>query len=189
MRVLHLTSEYPPLVWGGLGTVVGGLTKASARAGIVTDVLLVLHSSPTSYGHSVPQRTVSPFRQGAENNPVSIFEVSHAGAIEAAIRLARARRPDIVHIHPVELWPIARAIKRAMGIPVVYTVHSLNLAEYELGNEPPEILNLWHAQQELITAAFRCSPRPDGRYLIQRSHRHASLESLSRSWRLLRGRA
>src|SRR5437763_520746 len=30
MRVLHLTAEFPPLIWGGLGTAVGGLALARA---------------------------------------------------------------------------------------------------------------------------------------------------------------
>ena len=28
MRVLHITTEYPPIVYGGLGTAVGGLVTA-----------------------------------------------------------------------------------------------------------------------------------------------------------------
>lgn len=34
MRVLHLTTEFPPVIYGGLGTAVGGLVAASARTGI-----------------------------------------------------------------------------------------------------------------------------------------------------------
>ena len=41
MRVLHLTPEFPPVIWGGLGTAVGGLANASAHAGISVGVLLV----------------------------------------------------------------------------------------------------------------------------------------------------
>ena len=52
-------------------------------------------------------------------------------------------------------WPIAQAIRQQTGIPIVYTVHSLNSAEYEIGREPPEILGLWRAQQELILGADR----------------------------------
>jgi glycogen synthase len=41
MRVLHLTPEFPPVIWGGLGTAVGGLVTASAKSGITIAVLLV----------------------------------------------------------------------------------------------------------------------------------------------------
>ena len=41
IRVLHLTPEFPPVIWGGLGTAVGGLANASAQAGMTVGVLLV----------------------------------------------------------------------------------------------------------------------------------------------------
>jgi len=154
MRVLHLTSEYPPHIWGGLGTAVGGLTVASARAGIETDVLLVRHARHGGYGFreaGVWQAT--PGVAATDGTPVHIFETAFAGAEQAALRLVRERRPDVIHLHPVELFPIANAVKQQTGLPLVYTVHSLNLAEYEFGNEPPEILNLWRMQRALIETA------------------------------------
>jgi hypothetical protein len=41
MRVLHLTTEFPPVIYGGLGTAVGGWVKACARAGVEVAVQLV----------------------------------------------------------------------------------------------------------------------------------------------------
>ena len=41
MRVVHLTTEFPPVIYGGLGTAVGGLVHAAARAGMEVAVLLV----------------------------------------------------------------------------------------------------------------------------------------------------
>ena len=41
MRILHLTTEFPPVIYGGLGTAVGGWVTASARAGISVAVQLV----------------------------------------------------------------------------------------------------------------------------------------------------
>jgi hypothetical protein len=41
VRVLHLTTEFPPVIWGGLGTAVGGIVNASAHAGMTVGVLLV----------------------------------------------------------------------------------------------------------------------------------------------------
>ena len=53
MPILHLTTEFPPVIFGGLGTAVGGLVKASANAGIATGVLLFGESAGTSYGKFV----------------------------------------------------------------------------------------------------------------------------------------
>ena len=155
MRVLHLTSEYPPVIWGGLGTAVGGLTTASALAGMNVDVLLVRHANDTSYGQRVVTHEVGRSATGQRPQLVTLFEVPHQHAIREGLRLVRERKPDVVHIHPVELWPVAKAIQEQTGTPVVYTVHSLNLAEYEMGKESPEILNLWHTQLDLMMSANR----------------------------------
>src|SRR5436309_3483066 len=132
MRVLHLTAEFPPLIWGGLGTAVGGLALASARAGLEVKVLLVGGAWFWSYGH----RVGAPERTSAAAAGLEVVPVAEAGAVAAGLRLARRWRPDVLHVHPVELWPIARESRRRTGIPIVYTVHSLNSAEYEIGCEP-----------------------------------------------------
>jgi len=154
MRVLHLTAEFPPHIWGGLGTAVGGLAMASARAGLDVKVLLVAGDWFWSYGH----RAEAPEglrRAMVADSRLEILPARETGAVAAAVRLAGRWRPDVLHVHPVELWPIARGIREQTGIPIVYTVHSLNCAEYEIGNEPPEILGLWRDQQELIAGADR----------------------------------
>lgn len=49
MRVLHLTTEFPPVIYGGLGTALGGLAFASVRAGITVGVLLAGEMGHGSY--------------------------------------------------------------------------------------------------------------------------------------------
>ncbi|HEV2852960.1 MAG TPA: glycosyltransferase family 4 protein [Thermoanaerobaculia bacterium] len=152
MRVLHLTAEFPPFIWGGLGTAVGGLATASARAGLEVKILLVGDGEWFwSYGHQV-RILESPEPEGMG---LEIVPAREAEAVASGVRLARWWQPDVLHVHPVELGPIAREIRRQTGVPIVYTVHSLNSAEYEIGHEPPEILGLWRAQQELIAGADR----------------------------------
>ena len=149
MRVLHLTAEFPPHIWGGLGTAVGGLATASARAG-----LDVAGDWFWSDGH----RAETPEglqRAMVRDSRLEILPAREADAVTVAVQLAEQWRPDVLHVHPVELWPIARGIREQTGIPIVYTVHSLNCAEYEVGNEPPQILDLWRDQQEMIAGADR----------------------------------
>lgn len=154
MRVLHLTAEFPPHIWGGLGTAVGGLATASARAGLDVKVLLVAGDWFWSYGHRA--ETPEGLRRAmVRDSRLEILPAREADAVTVAVQLAEQWRPDVLHVHPVELWPIARGIRERTGIPIVYTVHSLNCAEYEVGNEPPEILGLWRDQQEMIAGADR----------------------------------
>jgi glycogen synthase len=57
MRVLHITTEYPPIIHGGLGTAVGGLVAASARGCLQVAVLLVGHGDTSAYDVSAPELT------------------------------------------------------------------------------------------------------------------------------------
>src|SRR5216683_3045761 len=118
MRVLHLTTEFPPVIYGGLGTAVGGWVTASARAGMTMGVLLV---------------------EG---------ELVIDDAAEAGVRLARRWRPDVIHLHTAMVWPVAQAIQRQTSLPLVYHVHSVDKAEYEIGQEPQPWLAHSEAQEQ-----------------------------------------
>jgi glycogen(starch) synthase len=82
---------------------------------------------------------------------VSFFQVAPADAEATGIRLVRNWKPDIVHLHTAWFWPIARAIREQTGIPLVYTVHSLDRAEYEIG----DFVTHWDTQETVIAAADR----------------------------------
>jgi len=160
MRVLHLTPEFPPVIWGGLGTAVGGLANASAHAGISVGVLLVggrLVLGDGSYGAWRPI-SFQGQQSGASDEPlavsshgVSFFQVSPEDAEAAAIRLVKKWNPDVVHLHTAWFWPVARAIREQTGVPLVYTVHSLDRAEYEIG----DFVTHWDTQETVICAADR----------------------------------
>src|SRR5215218_934559 len=83
-----------------------------------------------------------------------LIRAPQSGDICALIRRASDWRPDIVHLHSVELWAVADAIRQKSGVPLVYTVHSLQLAEYEIGGALGG-LELWPSQQKAIAAATR----------------------------------
>jgi glycogen synthase len=156
MRVLHLTTEFPPVIFGGLGTAVGGLVTASANAGIATAVLLFGESAGAEYGQSVSLseavRTIPATRLAVG---ATIFEVSWFQGIDAIARTAAQWRPDILHLHSFWLWPLAQGLRARLGKPLVYTVHSLDRAEYELGRGPLECLTQWVGQQSVICDADR----------------------------------
>jgi len=47
------------------------------------------------------------------------------------------------------------ALRRRLSVPLVYTVHSLNRAEYELGGGPPQCVGQWGQQEVVIYGADR----------------------------------
>jgi glycosyltransferase involved in cell wall biosynthesis len=160
MRVLHLTPEFPPVIWGGLGTAVGGLANASAREGLEVAVLLVGGvlvldhvTGRHAYGQPIPAWNGMDTRFAVPVNPdgVAFFHVAPDDAIRAGVELARAWKPDVVHLHTGWLGHVARAIQRDAGVPFVFTVHSLDRVEYQHGI----FMWGWETQEAAIAAADR----------------------------------
>lgn len=155
MRVLHLTTEFPPIIYGGLGTAIGGLVKASANAGI--DVGVLLFGPPRGVAYGQPAYAANAGWSAADPgmHGVSLFEVPFFQDEGALMEVARHIRPDILHLHSFWLWPYAKAVRDHLGVPLVYTVHSLDRAEYELGHGPPECVVQWVQQDAVIQGADR----------------------------------
>jgi glycogen synthase len=157
MRVLHLTTEFPPIIYGGLGTAVGGWVLGSARGGLKVAVLLVegplADDEGALYGHP------HPASQGAgkvvERSGTTFFQASSTNAVEAGLEAVKRWQPDIIHLHTAMIWHVAEAIREQTGKPLVYHVHSVDRAEYELGHEP----NQWLAQATEQSAAISSADR------------------------------
>jgi glycogen(starch) synthase len=149
VRVLHLTTEYPPVIYGGLGSAVGGLVRASAAAGIDVSVLIVGEGLIGGYGtgglHCSDTFDAEPH--------VTVFTTPWHGAADYALQLVRSWTPDVIHLHVFWLGPIAHHLHETTGTPLVYTVHSLDLAEYEIGRGPPVCLRQWPVQRAAIADA------------------------------------
>lgn len=155
MRILHLTTEFPPVIYGGLGTAVGGLVTASARAGLGVGVLLIGDTGAGGYGQPLPPAPAEREPAAAAPPEVTIFPAQWSNGLEVALRVIHTWRPDLLHLHSFWLWPLAEAIRERTGTPIVYTVHSLDRAEYELGQGPPECLTQWEVQAAAIACADR----------------------------------
>ena len=153
MRVLHLTTEYPPIIYGGLGTAIGGLVEASARSGLEVGVLLIGETGLAAYGQQAQSNESTAVQTFALPQGVRIFPTPWGAAADYALRLVRRWRPDVIHLHVFWLWGIAKQLQEMTGIPLVYTVHSLDVAEYQLGGGPTQCLDQWPIQQAVLEGA------------------------------------
>ena len=133
MRVLHLTTEYPPVIFGGLGTAVGGWVRASAQQGLAVGVLLiegalVVDESMTNlYGAPVARSAADlPASAVVDREGVMFVRAGRESAIEIGVRIAQQWRPDVIHLHTAMLWWVAQAIRERTGVPLVYHVHSVD---------------------------------------------------------------
>jgi glycogen(starch) synthase len=64
-------------------------------------------------------------------------------------------RPDVVHLHTHWAWYVARAIREQTNASLVYTVHSVDRAEYEFGEEGQNVLDRCDDQEASLAAADR----------------------------------
>jgi glycogen synthase len=153
VRVLHVTTEFPPIIYGGLGVATGGLVKASAKAGIDVGVLLLGPTAGSSYGAFRPLSDQNPGARRRRTQGTTVFEVSWVQDFETVVRIVANWQPDLLHLHSFWVWPIAQALRERLAIPLVYTVHSLDRAEYELGLGPPQCVGQWAQQESVIFGA------------------------------------
>jgi len=151
VRVLHLTTEFPPLIYGGLGTAVGGLVRAWVASGRDGLVLLFDSAFDTGY-YGAPGR----HRFGRTIRLDSLVTaISFERDFEEVLAAVAAARPDVIHLHSFWLGWQALRLREQLGIPLVYTVHSLDMAEYEIGNGPHECVGQWAHQAQVIEGADR----------------------------------
>lgn len=152
MRVLHITTEFPPVIYGGLGTAVGGLVRASVETGLQVAVLLIGYGGSPGYSYPRAEASVDKFKRKRRKNG-TIWAVPHGDAVAASIEFSKRWQPNVIHVHVFWLAHIAAAVREATGAPLIYTVHSLDRAEYEIGEGPPECLTQWAIQRDLIASA------------------------------------
>jgi glycosyltransferase involved in cell wall biosynthesis len=159
MRVLHITPEYPPVIWGGLGTAVGGLTEALSKENVSVGVLLVggalvLNRQPYGSWNTFSvqelqeQMTTEKF---VRKEDIFFFHVAPDQAYNIAGLLSDYWAPDIIHLHTAWLLPVAMKIREKCNCPIVFTVHSIDKAEYEMG----KFFNHWEVQELAINASDR----------------------------------
>ncbi|MEV8632329.1 glycosyltransferase family 4 protein [Streptosporangium sp. NPDC051023] len=114
MRILHVSDCYLPRL-GGIEVQVADLVRMQREAGHEVEVATATPGEPLRGVHRIVAKL--PF-----DLPVHPFGVGHL------LRLVKARRPDVVHVHTGAVSPFAwmgvRAAVRA-GLPVVVTVHSM----------------------------------------------------------------
>ncbi|MER7133172.1 glycosyltransferase family 4 protein [Streptosporangium saharense] len=114
MRILHVSDCYLPRL-GGIEVQVADLVRMEREAGHEVEVATATPGEALRGVYRIV--TKLPF-----DLPVHPFGVGHL------LRLVKARRPDVVHVHMGAVSPFAwmgvRAAVRA-GLPVVVTVHSM----------------------------------------------------------------
>src|SRR5712692_8767158 len=121
MRVLMLTREYPPHVYGGAGVVVDHLSRALAGR---ASVEVRCFGDNAQAGPNLTVRGYPPWDRLA-GGP----EAPYAPALEAlSVGLAMAREPvtaDVVHTHTWYVGLGGMLVQSIHDVPLVVTLHSM----------------------------------------------------------------
>lgn len=129
MRVVHLSWEYPPVMYGGLGRHVHALAETQAARG---DDVVVITQSEAGYPRDEVVNGVRVIRIERDAPYVPDWRTRfiewtfgfNVAVARAGIALSRAWRPDVVHAHDWLVGQAAVLICEAMELPLVLTVHA-----------------------------------------------------------------
>ncbi len=159
MRVLHLSWEYPPLVYGGLGRHVHTLAEAQAAAG--HDVVVVTQHPGTS-GVALDERVNGVRVLRAPHDPPVIemsdflawvVSLEHA-LVRPALALGRSWVPEVVHAHDWVVAHAAATLRQAFGVPVVATMHATEAGRHQ-GWLPSDLSRSIHTTEWWLTFEAR----------------------------------
>jgi alpha-maltose-1-phosphate synthase len=122
MKVLQLSREYPPEIYGGAGVVVGHLSRALARR---MEVEVRCWGEGERQDGDIPVRTYQPWDRLAKNDDGTLYPP----ALETlSIALDMTRDPvdaDVVHAHTWYADMGGLWTKIVHQIPLVVTLHSM----------------------------------------------------------------
>lgn len=161
MRVLHLSWEYPPLVYGGLGRHVHALAEAQAALGHDVTVVTQLPEGDAPADERIggvrvlrvrPDPPAVPFDEEHLLSWVSSLE--HA-MLRRALDWAATGRPEVVHAHD---WLMAHAgttLRDALATPLVATIHATEAGRHQ-GWLPTDLSRAIHdVERWLVHGAAR----------------------------------
>lgn len=149
MRILHLSWEYPPLVYGGLGRHVHALAEQQAADG--HEVVVLTQFDGNAPGDEV-QRGVriirvppdAPFVPLDEEHLIAWVMSFNSALTRAAVALVRQWRADVVHGHDWLVAHAGTAIKDLMQAPYVTTMHATEAGRHQ-GWLPGELSRTIHS--------------------------------------------
>jgi len=159
VRILHLSWEYPPLVYGGLGRHVHALAEAQAAAGHDV-VVLTQHPSGSDVALDEVVNGVRVVRVPHDPPAIPMSELlawvlalNHAFA-RAGMRLGRSWVPEVLHGHDWVVAHAGAALRQEYGVPLVATMHATEAGRHQ-GWLPDEFSTAIHTTEWWFTYEAR----------------------------------
>lgn len=137
MRVLQLSWEYPPVIYGGLGRHVHALAEALAAAGHEVTVVTQREKSPQDAAYretvaGVRVLRVSPDPPLLPQTDLLAWVMGFDHAVtRAALRAAMNESYDVIHAHDWLVSHAAKTIKDIAGLPLIATIHATEAGRHQ----------------------------------------------------------
>jgi glycogen synthase len=157
MRILHLSWEYPPQVYGGLGRHVHGLATAQADAGhdvtVLTADAVGAPARDDVHGVHVLRVPADPPAVPQDDLLASVLAMGHAWT-RAGLREADQVKPDVLHAHDWMTCHAATALKESLRLPLVATLHATEAGRHQ-GWLPTPLSHAVHTTEWWLTYEAR----------------------------------
>jgi glycogen(starch) synthase len=160
VRVLLLSWEYPPLVYGGLGRHVHALSEALVAAGHDVTVITQTGGDPQVPLDEVTRAGVRVVRVPEDPPLVPMSDLlgwvmafNHALS-RAALRVAHESDYDVVHAHDWLVAHAAATVKETLGLPLVATMHATEAGRHQ-GWLPSPLSKAIHSVEWWLTFEAR----------------------------------
>jgi glycogen(starch) synthase len=146
VRVWHMSWEYPPVVFGGLGKHVHALAEAQARAGHeVTVITLRQDPRPGTHSSPAPQSEVV---NGVRVERIDLPDASPIFGLENILPWVNAMQdamgtrahslyanlhepPEILHAHDWLVAQVTMDLSESFGVPAVATIHATERGRHQ----------------------------------------------------------
>ena len=157
MQILQLSWEYPPLVYGRLGRHVHALAEAQAALGhevtVLTGHVKGAVADETVRGVRIIRVPYDPPMVPQSDLLAWVLGLGHAVA-RAGSRLGEQWRPDVVHAHDWLMCHAGTALKEALGVGLVATMHSTEAGRHQ-GWLPSPLSRAIHTTERWLTFESR----------------------------------
>ncbi len=159
VRILHLSWEYPPLVYGGLGRHVHALAEAQAAAGHDVVVLTQHPGDPgvpldeVVHGVRVVRVPHDPPAVPMSDLLAWVLALNHAFA-RAGLRLGRSWVPEVLHGHDWVVAHAGAALRQEYGVALVATMHATEAGRHQ-GWLPNDLSRAIHTTEWWLTFEAR----------------------------------
>ncbi len=148
MRILHLSWEYPPVIYGGLGRHVHALTRTQAELGndvaVLTQAVEGLPADEIVDGVRVIRvPNDAPYVSLDEGHLIDWVMGFNSGLGRAGVQVLRGWSPEVVHGHD---WLVAHAgvlLRDVLDVPYISTMHATEAGRHQ-GWLPSELSKSIH---------------------------------------------